>query len=143
MADDNERIRVCARDGQQLEWSRRAARRSGLFKDLMDDAPPEDGIYPAPLILANMLSKLGTICEPDDASIERLVAPLSIEELFRMIEGAMHLDISAEAIKHIQRAVATRLATKRSVEHLNCESCWMLRTTLAARVTACRRSSSP
>ena len=115
MADDDKRIRVRARDGAQLEWSRKAARRSGIFKNLMDDAPPEDGVYPVPLVSAAMLSKLGKLCEPDDVSTESL-AVLSLEELFRMIEGAIYLDIPAEAVKHIQRAVATLLSAKRGVD---------------------------
>ena len=115
MADDDKRIRVRARDGAQLEWSRKAARRSGVFKDLMDDAPPEDGVYPAPLVSAAMLSKLGKLCEPDDVSTESL-AVLSLEELFRIIEGGIYLDIPAEAVKHIQRAVVTLLSAKRGVD---------------------------
>ena len=61
----NKRIRVRVRDGEQLEWSREAARRSGLLTDLMDVAPPEYGVYPAPLLSAArsaaILSKLAKL----------------------------------------------------------------------------------
>jgi hypothetical protein len=115
MADDAERVRVRARDGETLECSREAARRSGTLKNLMDDVPPEDGFYPAPLVSAASLSHLRAICEPDDASTESL-GLLSIVELVRMIEGAIFLDVSAEAVQHIQRAIATRLAAKHGVD---------------------------
>ena len=113
MAD--ERVRVRARDGKPLEWSREAARRLGTLKDLMDDAlPPEDGVYPAPLVSVAALSKLRAICE-DDMSTASL-GLLSIEELARMIEDAIYLNVDAEAMQHIQRTIATRLAAKRGVD---------------------------
>ena len=59
MTDDNkERVRLRARDGEAVEWTRRAAQRAGTIKDMMDDAPTDDGVYPVPTIAAAELAVL-------------------------------------------------------------------------------------
>ena len=62
-------VRVRAREGEEVEWSTKAARRAGTLKDMMDDAPTENGIYPEngrlPIAAAE-LTMLGAMCEADD-----------------------------------------------------------------------------
>ena len=104
-------IRVRAREGDEVEWSRKAARRAGTLKGLMDDAPPDDEIYPGPAVSAAVLHALGELCEPDyvyPSSLEQL----SVPELLCLVEGANFLAVDQTALAHAQRALAARLNGK-------------------------------
>jgi Ran GTPase-activating protein (RanGAP) involved in mRNA processing and transport len=112
-AKHEEPIRVRARDGEEVTLSRDAARLMGTLKDLMDLATSEDGIYPLPTIMASTLQMVCKLNDPDytwPSSDER-----SLFQLIQLIEDALYLDAPI-ALKHIQRAIASRLNGKRAPE---------------------------
>ena len=112
-AKHEEQIRVRARDGEEVTLSRDAARLMGTLKDLMDLATSEDGIYPMPTIMASTLQMVCKLNDPDytwPSSDEP-----SLFQLIQLIEDALYLDAPI-ALKHIQRAIASRLNGKRSPE---------------------------
>ena len=113
MSDGSERVRLRARDGEAVEWTLRVAQRAATLKDMIDDAPAEDGVYPLPTIAAAELAVLREMCEADfkPAGLE----VCSVSELFRLVEGASFLDAPG-ALNHAQRALAARLNGKRSEE---------------------------
>ena len=114
MTDGNEvRVRLRAREGEAVEWTRRVAQRAGTLKDMMDDAPTDDGVYPVPTIAAAELAVLREMCEAD--SMPARLEQCSISELFRLVEGASFLDAPG-ALNHAQRALASRLNGKRADE---------------------------
>jgi hypothetical protein len=113
MTDGQERVRLRAREGEAVEWTRRVAQRAGTLKDMMDDAPTEDGVYPVPTIAAAELAVLREMCEAD--SMPARLEQCSISELFRLVEGASFLDAPG-ALNHAQRALASRLNGKRADE---------------------------
>ena len=113
MTDGQERVRLRAREGEAVEWTRRVAQRAGTLKDMMDDAPTEDGVYPVPTIAAAELAVLREMCEAD--SMPARLEQCSISELFRLVEGASFLDAPG-ALNHAQCALATRLNGKRADE---------------------------
>jgi hypothetical protein len=106
-------VRLRAREGEAVEWTRRVAQRSGTLKDMMDDAPTEDGVYPVPMIAAAELAVLREMCEAE--SMPARLEQCSISELFRLVEGASFLDAPG-ALNHAQRALASRLNGKRADE---------------------------
>jgi hypothetical protein len=110
MIDGQERVRLRAREGEDVEWTRRVAQRAGTLKDMMDDAPTEDGVYPLPTIAAAELAMLREMCEAD--SMPARLEQCSIPELFRLVEGASFLDAPG-ALNHAQRALASCLEGKR------------------------------
>ena len=63
MGTADERIRVRARDGEEVTLSCNAARLVGTIKDLMDFATSENGIYAMPAIRA---SALLLVCKLND-----------------------------------------------------------------------------
>eukprot|EP00900_Chrysochromulina_parva_P016223 jgi/Chrpa1/24601/Chrysochromulina_OHIO_Genome00027920-RA len=107
----DERIRVRARGGEEVTWPRKAARNAGTLKDLMDDAPPEDDVYPVPKIAAWTLDLLGKLSDPD--STRPSVDECSMPQLMELVEGALFLDAN-RALEHIQRAIAPRLNGQRA-----------------------------
>jgi hypothetical protein len=113
MSDDQDRVRLRAREGEAVEWTRRVAQRAGTLKDMMDDAPTEDGVYPVPMIAAAELAMLREMCEAD--SMPARLGQCSIPELFRLVEGATFLDAPG-ALSHAQRALAARLNGQRAEE---------------------------
>jgi len=113
MTDSQERVRLRAREGEAVEWTRRVAQRAGTLKDMMDDAPTEDGVYPVPMIAAAELAVLREMCEAD--SMPARLEQCLISELFRLVEGASFLDAPG-ALNHAQCALATRLNGKRADE---------------------------
>ena len=113
MSDDHERVRLRAREGEVVEWTRRVAQRAGTLKDMMDDAPTDDGVYPVLTIAAAELAVLREMCEAD--SMPARLEQCSISELFRLFEGASFLDAPG-ALSHAQRALAIRLNGKRADE---------------------------
>jgi len=113
-AKHEEQIRVRARDGEEVTLSRDAARLMGTLKDLMDLATSEDGIYPLPTIMASTLQMVCKLMDPDytwPSSDEH-----SVVQLIQLIEDALYLDAPVVALKHIQRAIASRLNGKRAPE---------------------------
>jgi hypothetical protein len=112
-ADGQERVRLRAREGEAVEWTRRVAQRAGTLKDMMDDAPTEDGVYPVPTIAAAELAVLREMCEAD--SMPARLEQCSISELLRLVEGASFLDAPG-ALNHAQCALASRLNGKRADE---------------------------
>jgi Ran GTPase-activating protein 1 len=112
-AKHEEQIRVRARDGEEVALSRDAARLMGTLKDLMDLATSEDGIYPMPTIMASTLQMVCKLNDPDytwPSSDEP-----SLYQLIQFIEDALYLDAPI-ALKHLQRAIASRLNSKRAPE---------------------------
>ena len=112
-AKHEEPIRVRARDGKEVTLSRDAARLMGTLKDLMDLATSEDGIYPMPTIMASTLQMVCKLNDPDytwPSSDEP-----SLFQLIQLIEDALYLDAPI-ALKHLQRAIASRLNGKRAPE---------------------------
>eukprot|EP00900_Chrysochromulina_parva_P006510 jgi/Chrpa1/15860/Chrysochromulina_OHIO_Genome00012274-RA len=109
MTDGQERVRLRAREGEAVEWTRRVAQQAGTLKDMMDDAPTEDGVYPVPMIAAAELAVLREMCETD--SMPARLEQCSISELFRLVEGASFLD-APRALNHAQCALGTRLNGK-------------------------------
>ena len=107
----DERIRVRARGGEEVTWPREAARNAGTLKDLMDDAPPEDGVYPVPKIVAWTLDLLGKLSDP--GTTRPSVDECSMPQLMELVEGALFLDAD-RALEHIQRAIARRLNGQRA-----------------------------
>ncbi|KOO33894.1 hypothetical protein Ctob_008046 [Chrysochromulina tobinii] len=109
-AKPDEQLRVRARDGEEVMLSRDAARLMGTLKDLMDLATSEDGIYPTPTIMASTFQMVCKLNDPDytwPSSDEQ-----SLSQLIQLIEDALYLDASKVALKHIQRAIASRLNGK-------------------------------
>ena len=112
-AKHEEQIRVRARDGEEVTLSQDAARLMGTLKDLMDLATSEDGIYPMPTIMASTLQMVCKLNDPDytwPSSDEH-----SLFQLIQLIEDDLYLDAPI-ALKHIQRAIASRLNGKRAPE---------------------------
>jgi hypothetical protein len=113
-ANPDEQIRVRARDGEEVMLSRDAARLMGTLKDLMDLATSEDGIYPMHTIMASTLQMVCKLNDPDytwPSSDDQ-----SLSQLIQLIEDALYLDAPEVALKHIQRAIASRLNGKRTPE---------------------------
>ena len=108
MSEGPERIRLRAREGEAVEWTRRVAQRAGTLKDMMDDAPTDDGVYPVPMIAAAELAMLREMCEAD--SMPARLEQCSISELFRLVEGASFLDAPGGTQS---RAARPRLAPQR------------------------------
>jgi len=114
MADPGaQRVRLRAREGEDVEWTHRVAQRASTLKNMMDDAPTEDGVYPLPTIAAAELEMLMEMCEAD--SMPARLELCSIPELFRLVEGASFLDAPG-ALNHAQRTLASRLEGKRADE---------------------------
>jgi hypothetical protein len=85
----------------------------GTLKDLIDLATSEDGVYPMPTIMAStlqMMCKLNDLDYTWPSSGEP-----SLFQLIQLIEDALYLDAPI-ALKHIQRAIASRLNGKRAPE---------------------------
>jgi hypothetical protein len=113
IAKHEEQIRVQARDGEEVTLSRDAARLMGTLKDLMDLAASEDGTYPLPTIVASTLRMVGSLNDPDytwPSSDEH-----SLFQLLHLVEDTLFLD-APSALKHLQRAIASRLNGKRARE---------------------------
>ena len=107
------KIRVRGSDAE-VEWSLKAARRAGEFNYMMDNVPPEDGVYPAPEVTAKVLGALAEMCEAEYAppSLEQQ----SVSELLDLIQGAIFLRVCPE---YAQRAFASQLAGKHTQELRN------------------------
>ena len=109
MADER-RVRVRGREGEEVEWSRKAARRAERLKNWLDDLDPsEDSIYPIEETATTVLRTLGEMCD-DDWSASSL-EECSLSQLAALIEGASNL-IAEQALEYAQCAFASRLEGK-------------------------------
>lgn len=108
-------VRVRSREGEEVEWSRKAARLADTLADQMADAPPENDVYNAEVVPSAVLRVLAELCEPDYAYSSTLEQS-SVPDLLAVVNGANFLAVSPEALKHAQRAVATLLNGKSAEE---------------------------
>jgi hypothetical protein len=114
MADGLSRVRVRGREGEEVEWSRKAARRAGRLKSWLEDLDPsEETVFPIVETATTVLSMLGAMCE-DDWSASCLDG-LSLAQLAALVEGASNL-LAEEALEHSQTVFACRLDGKRACE---------------------------
>ena len=69
MAEINEeerRVRVRGREGEELEWSCKAARRAGRLSNWLDDLDPsEETMFSMVETSTTVLRTLGAMCEDD------------------------------------------------------------------------------
>ena len=109
------RVRVRGREGEEVEWSRKAARRAGRLNDWLNDLDPsEDTVFPINETATTVLRTLGAMCDDDDWSASRL-DECSLTQLAALIEGASNL-IAEQALEYAQTAFARRLDGKRANE---------------------------
>ena len=112
MADESRerRVRVSGREGEEVVWSRKAARRAGRLTNWLDDLnPSEDTIFPVEETCATVLRTLGAMCD-DDWSASCL-DECSPTQLATLIEGASNL-LAEQALEYAQTAFACRLDGK-------------------------------
>jgi hypothetical protein len=104
------RVRVRGREGEEVVWSRKAARRAGRLTNWLDDlGPSEDTIFPVQETCATVLRTLGAMCD-DDWSASCL-DECSLTQLASLIEGASNL-LAEQALEYAQIAFACRLDGK-------------------------------
>jgi len=114
MAEGSKRVRVRGREGEEVVWSRKAARRAGRLNDWLDDLDPsEDDIFPVEETAAPVLRTLGAMC--DDNWSASYLDECSIHELATLIEGASNL-LAEQALEYAQVAFACLLDDKRANE---------------------------
>ena len=114
ISEEQRRVRVRGREGEELEWSRKAARRAGRLSNWLDDLDPsEETMFSMVETSTTVLRTLGAMCE-DDWSASGL-DECSLTELAVLIEGACNL-LAEQALEHAQAAFAGRLNGKRSDE---------------------------
>jgi hypothetical protein len=112
MADESreQSVRVSGREGEEVVWSRKAARRAGRLTNWLDDLnPSEDTIFPVEETCATVLRTLGAMCD-DDWSASCL-DECSPTQLATLIEGASNL-LAEQALEYAQTAFACRLDGK-------------------------------
>eukprot|EP00900_Chrysochromulina_parva_P005793 jgi/Chrpa1/15214/Chrysochromulina_OHIO_Genome00015859-RA len=109
------RVRVRGREGVEVEWSRKAARRAGRLNDWLNDLDPsEDTVYPMNETTATVLRTLGAMCDDDEWSASCLDGS-SLTQIAALVEGAGNL-IAEQALEYAQTAFARRLDGKRANE---------------------------
>jgi hypothetical protein len=109
------RVRVRGREGVEVKWSRKAARRAGRLNDWLNDLDPsEDTVYPINETTATVLRTLGAMCDDDDWSASCLDGS-SLTQIAALVEGAGNL-IAEQALEYAQTAFARRLDGKRANE---------------------------
>jgi len=110
MAGLERRVRVSGREGEEVVWSRKAARRAGRLTNWLDDLnPSEDTIFPVEETCATVLRTLGAMCD-DDWSASCL-DECSPTQLATLVEGASNL-LAEQALEYAQTAFACRLDGK-------------------------------
>ena len=120
MAERDGPIFVRSREDDMVPWSRKAARRSGMLKNYMDDAPADDDVYRVPDVAGNdrypaaVLRTLAALSEPETTAVA--LAQPSLSELAELVEAALYLE-AIPALEHVQREFATRL-NGRSTEEI-------------------------
>jgi hypothetical protein len=109
-------VRVRGREGEEVSWSRKAARGSGMIKDQMDDALAEDGVYLAPMVETETLRQMGTLLEVEgEAAAEAVLANEDVAGVLHFIRRATYLD-AAPALESAKRVLRRRLNGKRAEE---------------------------
>ena len=94
------RVRVRGREGEEVEWSQKAARRAERLKNWLDDLDPsEHSIFPIEETATTVLRTLGEMCD-DDWSASSL-EECSLSQLAALIEGASNL-IAEQALEYAQ-----------------------------------------
>ena len=115
MEDFGQRVRVRGREGEEVEWSRKAARRAGRLNNWLNDLDPsEDTVFPIHETATTVLRALAAMCDDDTWSTSHL-DECSLIELATLIEGASNL-IAKQALESAQAAFASRLDGKRATE---------------------------
>ena len=110
----NGRVRVRGRDGEEVEWSRKAARRTGRLQDWLDDLDPsEETIFPVNETATTVLRTLAAMC--DDNWSASCLDDCTLAQLAALIEGASNL-IAEQALEYAQTAFARRLEGKSANE---------------------------
>ena len=109
--ESGRRVRVRGREGEEVEWSRKAARRAGRLNDWLNDLDPsEDTVFPIHETATTVLRTLGAMCDDDGWSASCL-DECSLTQLAALIEGASNL-IAEQALEYAQTAFARRLDGK-------------------------------
>jgi hypothetical protein len=104
-------IRLRSLEGEEVPWPRNTAQRAAFLKNLMDDAPTNDNVYPVSAVSTAVLVSLERLCDPDYDQSATL-AEKSAQELFKLLDGSNFLD-AAPALEHVQRALASLLDGKK------------------------------
>ena len=113
MSEEEPRVRVRSREGEELACSRKAARRAGTLRRWIEDTT-DDGSFPTDLIAAADLRVILGLCEDDDSSA---LASHSLEELVAVMTGANYLDAPV-AFSAAARQFHIRFLAGKSVEEL-------------------------
>ena len=108
---EKSKIRLRSLEGEEVPWSRNVAQRAAFLKNMMDDAPTDDNIYPVSAVSTEVLVSLERLCDPDYDQSATL-AEKSAQELFKLLDGSNFLD-AAPALEHVQRALASLLDGKK------------------------------
>ena len=114
MEDDGKKVRVRSREGDEVCWSRKAARRAQTLNDWLEDTGG-DGPFVAPMLATAAVHTLAAMCDEqgDDGHgiSSQHVASCSIDELGELIRAAIFLDAAA-ALGVVGRELLARLVGK-------------------------------
>ena len=114
MEDDGKKVRVRSREGDEVCWSRKAARRAQTLKDCLEDTDG-DGSFVASTLTTAAVHTLAAMCDEqgDDGHgiSSQHVASCSIDELGELIRAANFLDAAA-ALGVVGRELLARLVGK-------------------------------
>ena len=114
MEDDGKKVRVRSREGDEVCWSRKAARRAQTLKDCLEDTDG-DGSFVASTLTTAAVHTLAAMCDEqgDDGHgiSSQHVASCSIDELGELIRAAIFLDAAA-ALGVVGRELLARLVGK-------------------------------
>ena len=132
--ESERRVRVRGREGEEVEWSRKAARRAGRLNNWLNDLDPsEDTVFPINETATTVLRTLGAMCHDDDWSASRL-DECSLTQLAALIEGASNL-IAEQALVYAQTALRGDWMANVPTSCVSCSVRW---TTLRAMRSACK-----
>ena len=114
------------------------ARRAGTLKDMMDDAPTEDGVYPVPTIAAAELAILREMCEADSMPARHRAVPA-----YRSSSGSSSAPASSTppGRSNTRSARSPRASNDQRADELR-GSCSAQRMALAVRRNVWRHSPS-
>ena len=112
MSEEEPRVRVRSREGEELTCSRKAARRAGTLSGWIEDTT-DDGSFRTNLTAADLRVILG-LCEDGDSSA---LASHSLEELVDVMTGANFLD-APDAFSAAARQFNIRFLAGKSIEEL-------------------------
>ena len=112
--EDGRMVRVRSREGDDVCWSRKAARRAQTLKDWLEDTGG-DGPFVAPMLATAAVHTLAAMCgeQADDGHgiSSQHVASCSINELGELIRAASFLDAAA-ALVVVSHELQARAASK-------------------------------